>query len=178
MGTNVETGELWPTYKVLPMVHLPAIITFSGRLHIFASLAGLFLAGGTDLDRMLSHAGKIPVLIDEVLKMAPPDTDPECEILIAGWSASRGRMLGMSYSNYQDAGFSEFEVRRDYICPGYEELRHFLPEKATADDLLRLAREQIRITHQTTPRRIPAGPFMVAEITRERVTIETVAELA
>jgi hypothetical protein len=107
-------------------------------------------------------------------------------VLVVGFSARQGRVLGRWHHQWTAAqGFGDpLEIDEGAInmpgpSTGWPQIK--LPAPTTVEEMIAYMRVQVKLTNETIRKEIPdayaGGRLIVAEITREGMTIRAVGEL-
>lgn len=164
-----------PVSKIVVVPHCSAVLAARGSFKISANIFSGCLYCGGDFDHLVQRlTAQTPTLIAELLKLEP-SLDPFCEFFAVGWSPSRKCMRGVIIGNYKDEGFSVGEIKRDFYAPGSQgdHVLPTLPDVATAQDLMRCAREQHRIREALAPELLTGGNLIVARVELQHVSVWT-----
>ncbi len=185
-------GEATEVSKLLPLAHAGAILASTGT-YMFANLFFSTLHySGLDLDGMVDRIPDfLPLVYRETLQRAEQwgvrflGSPEQQSCLIVGWSKSKGRMIGRYYWQVEASkGFEEREIElgSGYVQPTHADPRWTerlagLPAPSTPAAMGRYAQEQTRIIREFIPEIHAGGRFIVAELTRDRMTIAPVCDL-
>lgn len=168
--------------KLMPLIHLNAIVACRGSVFIATALFAMCQVVGSDFDELLEampgflehvsdKAAEIPGRIGVTDKM-PFDGQ---SVIAVGWSA--GRMIGRQFEQEnRETGFVAEGFNPHYSAPWDESLPQF-PDLKTREGMGVLARAQARLLREKCPDVAAGGRFIVAEITRNSMSIAPVCEL-
>lgn len=175
--------------KMLPLVHMNAVIAGTGS-HLFCN--NLFSgchSVGLDLDGLIEKMPELLPLVHQAFLQSLEqggirirENPNEQSAVLVGWSNSEGRMIGRYYVQVDAAeGFTESKIEPGIIQPGtddrWADRLRALPLPSTPADMGRFAQEQTRIIKEFVAEIHAGGKFIVAEITRDRMTIAPVCGL-
>lgn len=166
-----EDGARFPTSKLLPIPHLNAVIAMRGQSAFLAFLFLRCISSSFDSFDELNDA--MPALLADVNETLPDEIlVKNCrignELLIAGWSNRRHRMLGRQFIMRDDMpefAASEFDF---HISPWHASSMSHLPRKAHAVE--KLARAQVQWMRSTFPNAACGGKLLVCQIGRRSIT--------
>lgn len=178
-ATFAPDGSPASISKMVPLVHMPAVLAYRGcALYLEMLFASCHSKGGT-FDKLLDA---MPSIISEAmpqfhnfagqLGLTDPQMLEKHDIVLAGWSEREGRMVCRSYLQERAAdGFNIEDVRRMFGAPWDPSLISLAP------DVKRFADAQVRKMHREAPHAAAGGRLMVARLSREGMTIRCAGDL-
>lgn len=171
--------------KLLPLVHLNAVLACRGEAIFFkAVFDAINLSGGDDLDAVFdAMAGALPGLLSATrdgLRMGGVThaTIPDSQtIVLVGWSPRAGRIVGVEWTQETSArGFVADDINPHYIAPWNRSIEPFA-DPTTPETMMQLARKQVRLMRERAPGAAAGGKLILAELTRDAMTIGSAGEL-
>lgn len=190
IGTDSEcmdsSGTIDQVSKILPLVHIHAVISGVGQHLFFNQLwAGCHCVGG-DFDGLIEKLPKIlPVVYGSMLQAAKAygivfrgDYEKQTAV-ICGWSEQYQRMRCYSYTQLTEAsGFSATEIlpEHGWLQPAHPR-QSTLPSPCTPEAMKRHACEQVSFIKRSGSGVHAGGKFILARIERDRLTIDSICNL-
>ena len=184
-GVHHGDGATFECQKMVPLVHQAAILASRGTA-VF--LPAVFFNVATCLFNFDDLVQQMPVILrhafDESCRSAEAagieiakDFDKEVIVLV-GWSNWHQQMVAIEYIQHdRSIGFAAQTVGPAYYSPWIEGMQ--APPFADPFDrtaMVRLAKMQVGLIEDRTPGAAGGGRYIVAELGRQRMTIETVCE--
>ena len=179
-----QRGPRLEATKLVGLAHLNVLLAGRGRQGFFHAAVGRCLGfHWPTLDALLEGAHSI--IADAVTASAAYGA-MENELVIAGWSDARQRMVARRFVTNL-AGAIEWGDRAWSLAPGECFNEAAAPRPANVDTMIAAARLQVQHSQEnwqssalgaTMGGEPPiGGRLLVAELTRNRLTVECVAEL-
>lgn len=182
--------------KMAPFVHMNAVLAVAGSLLFFNKLWGSIHLSCMDFDEVVKA---MPSVLRLALNMTRTHGDlngtkfqrgPAGEtVFLVGYSTRRGRMFGRCWHHFKEHDINasvhdiNVSVHPSFHTTDPELLERLkaLPLPDSPEAMARMAQEQAAIFHEH-PELFPppahvGGTFIVAEITREGMTIRPTGEL-
>lgn len=187
VGVDTETialnGTTGHTSKLIPLIHMNSVIACRGQLLFLTILFEICHSNPIyDLDNLLAALSEnLSALFKKFLEVGGtvgiPDT-PNLdgnEVIVVGWSNQLKRIIGRAYIQTNRAdGFHEKEIDGRYIAPG----DMTLPVRtASPEDIERLVLAQVRLTDEKAPGEAAGGRFIIADLSRDLMTIRPLFDL-
>lgn len=185
------TGEhIGHTSKLIPLVHLNAVLAYRGALLFFARVIGgcLFPVKGFDelVEALPSLLGKCySTFRDSELRLLQPGrelADQEREILdcqevsLVGWSRKRERIVGYRWlQESPSSGFEELEITVGTVGPLIPNMPE--PDFVHRASMMAYARIQRAWIREHRPLWSGGGNLVIVEIRRDRMSIEQACDL-
>lgn len=174
--------------KLIPLGHVNAVLAARGPIPFLMILfPNCNCLGGDDFDTLIDN---MPALLNkstgELLQAARANgvTDDRQiygqEAVLVGWSPSRDRVVGYAFVRRdRQTGFIKTEIDDRVLCPWEHSWGDYI-EYTNADEMGKCAQDQCRGLKRLES--IPGegaagGRFIVAEVTRDGMTIRTVCNL-
>jgi len=177
---GVPGGKKSRTTKIFPLMHFPAIIAGTGSTELAPALQ-MTLVNETDFDTVLTNLpsrisqlySKIKSELFSVVKIHILERQG---IFIAGWSVSRNRFLARwVHQDNESSGFQIASFDDSFLLTPWEGEPPPLP--VMRGDLVELARRQYKIWQAKRPDAAFGGELIVAELTKNAISIELVWDL-
>jgi hypothetical protein len=181
---SLDSGRRFQTSKLMPIVHMNAVLAFRGAAMIQGAIATVIMSGGWTVDEWLAHDGQAFQSViggmDRLaeLQKSPPMTTEAQEIALVGWSPQRNRFAGRVWKRETySAGFVPIDVETALILAGDDEVigRVRVPTNPVA--MGELAKVQCRRLRELEPGITAGGRFIVAWLREDHMRIETVCDL-
>jgi hypothetical protein len=166
-----QDGARMPSSKLLPIPHLNAVMALRGQS---AFLAFLFLRCiSSSFETFDEMNDAMPGVLADVDAYLPADKIvSSCrignELVLAGWSARRGRMLGRRFLKRDDMDEFSAADTELHVAPWHASLEG-TPTKAHAVE--KLARAQVRWMREMFPNAACGGKLLVCRLTRKSLTL-------
>lgn len=180
----VDSGKRFETSKLMPIVHMNAVLAFRGAAAVQGPIASLAATMCGSFDECLEHAGSfIPLAIEGVnratdLQRIPRMTVERQEIALVGWSPQRGRFVGRMWRRETLAeGFVPIDIEGAFILGGDDEAIARLRTPTTPVAMGELAKVQCRRLRELEPGITVGGRFIVAWLRDDGMRIEIVCDL-
>jgi hypothetical protein len=177
-------GKIVDVSKIVVLPHITAAMAFRGAMTVQQGIAGAcFVAKG--VDEILEHMHRaLPVVIDlarqamERAGVRDPWAEEISEFILAGWSMSRGQIIGRRWNQVEPGGpFLQERINGIYYGP-WDQSLEALPSPSSPAAMAVVARAQCGLLNEKAePRHRAGGRLIVAEVTRDRISIETTCEL-
>jgi hypothetical protein len=169
-----------PGAKTWPLPHLNAIFAARGPALLGAGIVLDFInTAGASYDEMkINIAGRVRAACNEFrARWTGPDTAIGLEIVVAGWSESKGAD-SFIMTNHSDRGTPPFtieDIREVLILPATQsiltEFEAGMPAGIASVDDLDAEREAVRILEIQRQEKMPVGAFaQITTVTRECIT--------
>lgn len=196
---GVDTGLFGPAGealgdvgKMVPLVHINAVLAFRGQYAVFAMIHSLVVWQTSTFDALI---GEMPgILKDSVSRTADAlkgvahapaaDSLPLLNLVLVGWSPRRGRMMGYQYEHQADRGTwlaSELSVGNGFFGPADDAFMDQLECDAIGgsveEKMLEVARRQMILARERHPVRSTGGRLILAKLDRVGMVIRDVATL-
>jgi hypothetical protein len=184
-----DDGKIHPVAKMLPIVHMNAVLAVAGNLLYANKLMSTIHLLSADFDELLAD---MPKLLRAALAMTKTQgdlsgvkfqKDPAGEtVVVAGFSPKAGRVIGRYWHD-----FREREINPCIVHPSFDNLDpalfarlDALPRPDSMQAMARMAQEQAAIyreNRERMPRFHAGGQFIIAGITPGGLAITPVCEL-
>ena len=182
---DLITGLRFQMAKVYAFPHANMLIAGRGIGQFTAAFAaGIEQIASLDFDKMLdgfkemleaAHAG-VPAYVRAALESMG------CEMLLAGWSQREGRLLAHVFQ--RSAGVGGVFVPRNveqgvqpWLLAPHADLGWNFGVPESDEDLLITARYQVTWHRRNAPGAPIGGSLVLAELTRDAVTVRTIGDL-
>lgn len=162
--------------KLLALPHAGVVLAYRGvDAAFFQVLQQVFLSGDSGYDAI---AHSMPERVRDATTHVPPEVPREatsCEVHLVGYSACRAAFAATSYAVDLSAGKCESRPLSGpcRLVPGFASA----PELGTNEAMLSVARQQLAWMEINTPREATGGRLLVAELTREGISLKTAGGL-
>lgn len=172
-------GQRHQCAKMIPLIHLNAMIAARGHLVFFAYLfKALHCEALSDFDALLDRMPRMLPLADEdarkaVRQLGVTDTGflDNQTIVACGWSAKAGRMFAREWSQDDLArGFISEHVEPFFVSPWDPSIDH-IPDPTTHAAMAVLAQAQCKLMREKAPDAAAGGKLIVAEINQRGMQI-------
>lgn len=171
-----QTGQM---SKLVPLVHLNAVIAFRGCALFAAGVFATLLAlGPKTADVLFECLPQIfPHALDQVRRavqsggLAAGGAAEMQEIALVAWSGASSCMKGRVWTKRTAEGeFVQTDIGKEYICVWDPSLESY-PEPSSAARMANLARAQCRLIWEKEPEVAAGGEFIVAQLSRSGLAI-------
>lgn len=177
------------TSKMVPLVHANLIFAARGALTVMHNLASWCMS----IDRTANFdylAGLLPEMMDQfherLMHQVQSQTGEvphhqEVEIALVGWSEGKKNMACLLLSNDRGQGPYSAKIAQCVISPfpGDDAMQRM--SEVTVPDIESymavVANEQVKFVRRQFPGQPIGGRLIVAEITKDRMTVESVTDL-
>lgn len=183
-GLDVQSGKRYQVGKMLPIVHLNAVLAVRGAAYVLGPIANALLLAPAPFDELLERAGEVfqsaVVAIDDYFAKQgwPSLPDSDQEIALVGWSTSRRRFVGRVWqSETRDRRFDPIDFDSAYIIGGADEQLRSIKTPTNPIAMGELAKVQCRRVRELEPGVAVGGRFIVAWLREDHMKIETVCNL-
>ena len=183
-ATHVD-GVTREASKMVPLVHLPAVIAGRGCAAFLPAVVCNSMLKLLEFDEL---AAAMPEILRETFddickantdagKDLPADFDKETIVLV-GWSRRRQKMLAFEYvQQNRESGFLSRSIGPYYFSPWIAGrpgplFRHPLDSAS----MIELAESQICLIDEHAPDAAGGGRYLVAYFDKQRMSIETICE--
>lgn len=179
-----QGGSAQHISKLMPLVHMSAALGCSGSAFFMQTLFMLCQVSGSEFDelvdalpQLLKYSSERITEVAERLGVAATMPLDGQSVVIVGWSARAGRMIGRNFEQESRAeAFIAEDLNPYYNAPWDQSLAR-LPESKTPGDMAQLARAQTALLREKAPDAQSGGRFIVAELRRDGMTIAKVCDL-
>ena len=174
----VETGENEEWSKLLTIPHIGAVFAARGQrltfINLFAQCS--FAFNGLTFDHLIES---LPSLIKSVISLTPndmKDMDMTTDVYVIGWSPKQQRISAYQYNiNIAEQRWSASEITNCRIAPGGN--ISSVPVLDTIEAMVDIANKQITYVREEFPGTPIGGRLLIAEITKDSISIQTVSNL-
>lgn len=186
VAVDTEASELGGpaqcTSKLFPLVHANMVITGRGYIGFAAGIWAKCVRLARDADETFDAMPEMLTQNFDEMAARPdaPDDIDQCESVACGWSPRHQRMLCRAW--LQESRESGFVCHQ--LGPGLTSLVAPWPAdrpelRIGGDDtaMSRAAREQVRYVREHFPSMPIGGRLVVAELTRDSMTMRTICDL-
>jgi hypothetical protein len=173
--------------KIFPLVHANVILAGRGYMPFLGIVSSALHSIGGNFDAIVE---RLPEVLPAAFRafateMTKGGYDPKSDgidlhrqdVMLVGWSPKRGRMVGMVYrQRAADEGFVAKEFSPWTVNP-WEPVQGGPYEPSSYEAHERLAREQARFTQKTVGKRFIGGRLLIAELTRDSLSVTSRCDL-
>lgn len=166
----VQDGSPRSMSKLLTIPHLPAVVAMRGSADFLARVfhCSISRCFGS-FDELVDELPSILRYVDVTLPSAARHPSfPDIELLLAGWSDRRSRMLGRLFT--QRAGADDFAARDTVGCVAPFDKLTMDTLRTTADNVDEIASAQVRWMRATQG--LGGGKLLVCRLNRYSVSVE------
>lgn len=175
--TGRHTGKLWlfPHINMAMTQRGDGLLTGTAR----AMLESSFPSSFDDAVRMM------PSVLDQAFAHTLAfrnekfgiDSFPGAEVVLVGWSLCNLSFQAMRWRRYPtDSGFTQCRVDKMLLLPEIDRIEPVdVPD--TAEKMEAVARRQVEWARREHPSLACGGRLLLAELTRDAVTVRTIADL-
>lgn len=173
--------------KMVPLVHLNAVIAGRGAIEFMSSLANHCQLSGASFDQLLSMFSQSLAEMESQVHQAVargfeavtgrqlPAFPEHQEIVLVGWSRGSQRFEGRAWTRTIE-GYVANDIAPDHIGVWDESLAKF-PQPSSPLSMKRLASAQVELLRTHEPGVGAGGDFIVAELEPERMMIHNLGQL-
>lgn len=181
---HVESGRRAETSKLVPIVHLNAVLAFRGAAAAQGAIATAVMGAPLDLESWLEHLGEcsqgVLARMDDLSdkQRQPRMTVEDQEIALVGWSPTQRRFVGRVWKREKyEEGFRAIDFNTAYIIGGDDEQLRSIKTPTNPYAMGELAKLQCRRTRELEPGVAVGGRFIVAWLREDHMRIEAVCQL-
>lgn len=175
VGVDTEAitadGTRFQVSKLLPVVHLNAVLTGRGAAVVQLGLWAWICATRHDLDTVADEAAAFLNMAFKSTEPQPSEPPVQQAIALVGWSPRQSRIIGRVFTREDLAtGFVARDIAQYYwapLDPSFGEMSYF----HDMGGLENLARAQERLITEKEPAAAAGGRLICAKITRCSVEI-------
>lgn len=178
------SGGLADISKLIPLVHMNAVIAYRGCAMFLEVLFAACHAQGGSADTLIERLPRIltetsGAFVHQARSMGI--SDPELlevhDVVFVGWSDLAACMVCHAY--HQEClkdGFADREIESWFAAP-WDSSRLQMPETRNLDDLIEVANAQVQLIRTEAPGATAGGRLISALIVKDRMSISSVANL-
>lgn len=182
--TGTSTEMRVATSKMMPLVHIPAVIAMRGTVGFLQLVTLTAATSSVDFDGMLEQmptilAGSFQGLVEFQKRGGIDKASPiESQMIAAvGWSEREQKILLREWTQETAGkGFIAGDVLPYLVAPWDQEIDH-LTRVTTHQDMARLARAQLQLMKDRARHLATGGKLIVARISRGNLGIQHVCDL-